>query len=139
MADFAEYAGALVLPLLLLGVLASILLTGLATLPSHRVLKLVYGALGLVLALSAVWLVLYAAGPDTYYGPHEVTRWEHADRWGKTPLVVVAVISAAISSVLLLATAAGRVRESLRFLAGPAAAASGGLLVVGWFFLTTGH
>ena len=74
LAEFAEYAGALVLPLLLVGAGVSVVVTGLVTvLPGRsRFVRLSFTCLGTLLLVSSGWLVLYATGRDTYYEPsHE--------------------------------------------------------------------
>ena len=99
-----------------------------------------YGTLGLSLLLAAglAWVMLYAGGEDTYYGSRDVSRWEHAERWGKTPVVVAAMaISGATVIGLLISTFSPAAR--LRRVVLPATALSGVMLVTAWFFLTAGH
>jgi hypothetical protein len=100
-------------------------------------MRYVTGALAVLLSVALVWLVRYAAGEDTYYSS-EVSRWEHADRWGKTPVVVaaMAIIGTTILG-LLISTFSPSAR--LRLLALPAAALSCVMLVAAWFYLTAGH
>jgi hypothetical protein len=95
------------------------------------------GALAVILTIALVGLVRYAAGEDTYYSSG-VSRWEHADRWGKTP-VVVAAIAISGTTVLGLLTIAFSPDARLRRLALPATALSCVTLVAAWFVLTAGH
>jgi hypothetical protein len=95
------------------------------------------GALAVILTIALVGLVRYAAGEDTYYSS-DVSRWEHADRWSKTPVVVAAMaISATTILGLLISTFSPGAR--MRRLALPATALSCVTLVVAWIFLTAGH
>ena len=98
-----------------------------------------YVTLGLsfILAAGLASLMFYAGGEDTYYGS-DVSRWEHAGRWGATPLVVgaMAISGATVIGLLIsaFAPAAGLGRVVL-----PTAALSGLMLIMAWFFLTAGH
>ena len=96
------------------------------------------GPLAVFLAIALAGLVRYAAGEDAYYSPGDVSRWEHADRWGKTPVVVAAMaISAATILGLLISTFSPGAR--LRRLALAATALSCVTLVAAWVVLTAGH
>ncbi len=95
------------------------------------------GALAALLTIALAGLVLYAAGEDTYYSS-DVSRWEHADRWGKTP-VVVAAIAISGTTVLGLLIIAFSPDARLRRLALPATALSCVMLVAAWISLTAGH
>jgi hypothetical protein len=95
------------------------------------------GALAVILTIALAGLVRYAAGEDTYYSSG-VSRWEHADRWGKTP-VVVAAIAISGATVLGLLTSAFSADARLRRLALPATALSCVTLVAAWVVLTAGH
>ena len=95
------------------------------------------GALAVILTMALAGLVRYAAGEDTYYSSG-VSRWEHADRWGKTP-VVVAAIAISSATVLGLLTNAFSADARLRRLALPATALSCVTLVAAWVVLTAGH
>jgi hypothetical protein len=126
--------------MLLIGGVVAVLLTGIAPTVSSgsRFVSVAFAGLAVLLALSCGWLVLYAAGPDTYY-VEGVSRWEHAERFLGTAPVVVAVIAAMATSVGLIAASISPARPVLRFVVAPAAALSCGLLLVGWFALTAGH
>jgi hypothetical protein len=138
--ELVEYAGVVVIPMLLLGALGAVIVTGLgAALPDRsRLVRIGFVVLAVLLAASAAWLVLYAAGPDSYYAAG-YSRWEHAERFMGTTPVVIAVVAAVITSAWLLTIAFADRRASLRLLAPPAAAISCLLLVFGWFALTAGH
>lgn len=100
-------------------------------------MRYVTAALAAILAVALVGLVRYAAGEDTYYSSG-VSRWEHADRWGKTPVVVLAIAVSGMTVLgLLISTFSAGAR--LRRLALPAAALSCVMVVAAWFFLTAGH
>jgi hypothetical protein len=97
----------------------------------------VFFVLALVVAAGVVWLLVYAAEPDTYYSSG-VTRWEHARRSDAWILFVVSIALGVASVVGLLARAAGRAARL-----GPAIV---GLTVVAllsfpvaWVAVTTGH
>ena len=141
LAEFAEYAAALIVPLLLIGATLAIVVAGLATVfqARSRFLRVAYASLGVLLAVSSAWLVLYATGADTYYGPTHVSRWDHAQRFMGTWPVSLAVVGAVATSVVLFATAFSRTRGAANLLAAPAAALSCFLLIFGWFALTAGH
>jgi hypothetical protein len=141
LAEFADQAGVLLVPLLLLGTIVAVVMTGVAAVLSTqgRAVGVVYVALGILLATSSVWLVLYAAGPDSYYEPSHYSRWEHAGRFLGASPVVIGVIGAVATSILLIASAFSPARRVLRLAAAPAAALSCFLLVLGWFALTAGH
>lgn len=136
--ELVQYAGVVVIPTLLLAALGAVLLTGLgAALPDRsRLVRIGFVVLGVVLAASAAWLVLYAAGPDSYEG---YSRWEHARRGIGTTQVVVAVAAASTTSVWLLAIALAFRQSASRLIAPPAGAISCLLLLFGWFALTAGH
>ena len=100
-------------------------------------MRYVTGALAVILTIALAGLVRYAAGEDTYYSS-DVSRWEHADRWGKTPVVVAAMaISATTILGLLISTFSPGAR--LRRLDLPATALSCVTLLAAWFFLSAGH
>jgi disulfide bond formation protein DsbB len=140
LADFAEYAAALVVPLLLVGATLAIVVAGLATVfqPRSRFLRVAYASLGVLLAISSAWLVLYATGADTYYHS-DVSRWDHAQRFMGTWPVSLAIVCALATSIVLFASAASRARGALNLMAAPAAALACFLLIFGWFALTAGH
>jgi disulfide bond formation protein DsbB len=140
-ADFAEYAAALIVPLLLIGATVAIVVAGLATVfqARNRFVRVAYAGLGVLLAVSSAWLVLYATGADTYYDPAHVSRWDHAQRFMGTWPVSLAVIGAVATSIVLFASACSRVRDAVTLVAAPAAALSCFLLIFGWFALTAGH
>jgi hypothetical protein len=94
-------------------------------------------ALAGVLAAAVLWLVRYAAGEDGYY-LSGVSRWGHADRWGKTPFIVAAVAISGATVIGLLVSSFSR-SALLRRLALAATALSFAMLMVSWFFLTAGH
>ncbi len=94
-------------------------------------------ALAGLLAAAVVGLVRYAAEEDGYY-LSGVSRWEHADRWGKTPFIVAAVVISGATVIGLLMSSFSR-NALLRRLVLPAAALSSAMLMVAWFFLTAGH
>lgn len=95
------------------------------------------GGLAIILAAALARLVLYAGAEDAYYLTG-VSRWEHAGRWGKTPIVVAAMaITGATVIGLLMSTFSPGAR--LRRLTLPAAALSCVMLLTAWFFLTAGH
>jgi Ni/Fe-hydrogenase subunit HybB-like protein len=139
--DFAEYAGALILPLLLIGATLAIVVAGLAAVfhARSRFLRVAYTSLGALLAVSSAWLVLYATGADTYYEPTHVSRWDHAQRFMGTWPVWLAVTGAVATSIVLFASAFARRRRAVNLVAAPAAALSCFLLILGWFALTAGH
>ena len=138
--DFAGYAAALMLLLLLIGA-TLIVIAGVATLSQgrSRFLRVAYASLGVLLVVSSAWLVLYATGADTYYEPTHVSRWDHAQRFMGTWLVSLAVIGALATSILLFASAFSRMRGAVRLVAVLAGALSCFLLIFGWFALTAGH
>jgi len=139
LSEFAETVGIVILPLLFIAGLVALVLSAIALLlpPESGFIRLGYGSFALLLAVEMAWIGLYALGPDTYYSSG-VSRWEHADRWGKTPIVVAAMaISAATVFGLLINTVSPRAR--LRLLAMPAAALACVMLLTAWFFLTAGH
>jgi hypothetical protein len=97
-----------------------------------------YAALALLVGAAVVALLLYAAGPDTYYMDGDVSRWEHArgyDGW----------IWFAASIALGIASFAGLVARA----AGLAARLDGAVLAVtlaaflsfpvAWVAVTAGH
>jgi len=126
---------------LLLGAVAAVIVTVLAAaLPAaSRLVHAVFITLGALLAVGSGWLVLYAAGADSYYDPADYSRWDHAQRFLGTTPIVVAVVGAAATSALLFASAFSPARRVCRLVAGPAAALSCLLLLFGWFALTAGH
>ena len=138
--DFAEQAGVLMLPLVLVGGLLAVVVSGLATLvpPQSALTRLGHAGLAVVLAAASAWLVLYASGEDTYYGGG-VSRWEHAGRGDGTWPVALAIIIGAPTSLWLAASAQDPGRRLLRMGAAPAAVLSCALLLVGWLVLTWGH
>ena len=95
------------------------------------------GALAVILAVALVGLVRYAAGEDTYYSSG-VSRWEHADRWDKTP-VVVAAMAISGTTIIGLVMSAFSLGARLRRLTLAATALSCLMLMAAWFFLTGGH
>ena len=139
--DSALYAGALILPLLLIGATLAIVVAVLATVfqARSRFLRVAYASLGVLLVVSSAWLVLYATGADTYYEPTHVSRWDHAQRFMGTWPVSLAVIGALATSIVLFANAFSRARGVVKLVAAPAAALSCFLLIFGWFALTAGH
>jgi hypothetical protein len=141
LADFAEYAGALMVPLLLIGATLAIVVAGLATVfqARSRLLRFAYASLGALLAVSSAWLVLYATGADTYYEPTHVSRWDHAQRFMGTFPVSLAVIGAVATSIVLFASAFSRAHGAVNLVVAPAAALSCFLVIFGWFALTAGH
>ena len=136
-----DYAGAVIVPSLLVGAVAAVIAAVLAAaLPAaSRLVRAVFMTLGALLAVGSGWLVLYAAGPDSYYDPANYSRWEHAERFLGTTPIVLGVVGAAATSALLFASAFSPARRVWRLLAGPAAALSCLLLLFGWFALTAGH
>lgn len=70
-----------------------------------------YFAAALLIAAGAVWLIVYAAGPDDYYRFGDVSRWDHARRWGMWPSVIVAVALSAASVIALLTSAFVRAKH----------------------------
>lgn len=139
--QLVESTGIVIVPALLFGAVAAIVATGLAAVLSetNRLVRAVFIGLGTLLAVGAGWLILYAAGPDSYYEPGHYSRWEHAGRFLGTTPIVLAVVGAMATSVLLYASAFSPARRVLRLAAAPAAALSCVLLVFGWFDLTAGH
>ena len=95
------------------------------------------GLLAVILAAALLELVRYAAGEDLYY-MSGVSRWEHADRWGKTPIVAAAMVISGVTVIGLLASTfvSGAFMRRLALLA---SALSGVMLLAAWFFLTAGH
>ena len=100
-------------------------------------MRYVTAALAAILAVALVALVRYAAGEDTSYSSG-VSRWEHADRWGKAPVVVVA-LAVSVTTVLGLLVSTFSAGARLRRLALLAAALSGVMVVAAWFYLSAGH
>jgi hypothetical protein len=139
--ELVDYAAVLIVPSLLLGIVAGLVLTGLAaSVPNRsRIVRAGCLVLGTLLAAGSAWVVLYAAGPDSYYEPMHYSRWEHAGRFLGTSPVVFAVIGGFAASFLLFASARGPTRRVLRLAAGPAASLACLLLLLGWFALTAGH
>jgi hypothetical protein len=128
------------LPVVLAAGAAAVLVSGIVTCakPGNAFTRLAHAGLALVLATDAVLILLYAAGPDSYYGDG-TTRWEHADRFvGSTP-VAAAIALGAVTSFLLVASAPAPQRRLIRLLVSPAAAVSYLLLLFAWFWLTGGH
>jgi hypothetical protein len=141
LADFAEYAGFVFLPLVFIGGLAALLLSSTARhAPSdNRSVRLGFPGLALVLALATTLLVLFALAPDGYYGSSDVSHWENAGRWVGTFPVVLAVGAASATIIGLVASAVLPGRGRLRLMAALAAALSCLLLLFGWFALAGGH
>ena len=139
-ADFAEYAGALFSPLLLIGAIVAIVLTGLASTlrADSRFVRIGFIAVGALLAASSIWLVLYARGPDDY-GGQTVSRWEYAQSYVGTWPVVVAVAGGIATSLGLIATAYVSSWARWRPVASLFAVIACPFLVFGWFSLTAGH
>jgi H+/Cl- antiporter ClcA len=140
-ADAAQYAGALFVPLLLVGALLALVLTGLAPTLDHgsRLVRLAFVATGAMLLLSSAWLVVYATGPDTYYGPTEVSRWEHAQRFtGAWPIVAAVALAVAVG-LGLIATAGWPKWANWRPVVSLLSGISCLFLLYGWFALTAGH
>jgi hypothetical protein len=95
--------------------------------------------LAALIGLAAIWLLMYAQGPDSYYGPSEVTRWEHSRNFGAMWLwVLVFFAVGALAIVGLVADALGRAGR-LRTAVYASAAATALLFVFAWFALTAGH
>jgi hypothetical protein len=94
-------------------------------------------ALAILLAAALMGLVRYAAGADGYY-LSGISRWEHADRWGKTPFLVASVAISGATVIGLLVSTVSR-NTLLRRLVLPATALSCAMLLMAWFFLTAGH
>jgi ABC-type Fe3+ transport system permease subunit len=94
-------------------------------------------ALAVALGAAAFGLVRYAAGDDGYYGSG-VSRWEHAERWGKTPVVAAAIAVSVATAAGLLASIFST-SALLRRISLLGSALSGVLLALGWFYLTAGH
>ncbi|HMI99901.1 MAG TPA: hypothetical protein VK488_08720 [Gaiellaceae bacterium] len=141
LADFAEYAGFVFLPLVFIGGLAALLLSSTARLaPSdNQSTRLGLPGLAVVLGLATAWLVLYALSADGYYGSSDVSHWEHAGRSVGTFPVVLAVAAASATIIGLVASAVLPGRGRLRFMSALAAALSCLLLLFGWFVLAGGH
>lgn len=139
-AEFVDYAVFLMLPVVLAGGAVAVLMTGLATVtkPGNTFTRLAHAGLALVLVADAALLVLYAAGPDSYYGGG-VSRWEHAGRFVGYGPVAASISVGAVSGLLLVASAWAPDRHLLRQLVSPAAAVSCLLLLLAWFWLTGGH
>jgi hypothetical protein len=97
-----------------------------------------HAVLAVVLGVSAVWLAVYAAGEDTYYGGG-VSRWEHADRGGSTSSVAAAIVLAGLTSLGLAASAVARSGRLMQVLLASATAVSCFLLLFAWVLLTGGH
>ena len=94
--------------------------------------------LALLVAAVVVALLVYTVGPDTYYGPDDVSRWEHARRFNGWIVFVTSIGLGIASFVGLAAHAAGR--------AGRLTAAVYALTIVAlvsfpvaWVAVSTGH
>jgi hypothetical protein len=140
LADFAEQAGIVVLPLLLVAGLLALVVSGLVAFvpPENLVTRLGHAGLAVILAVASAWLALYASGEDTYYSGG-VSRWEHAGRGEGTWPVGLAMIIGALTILGLAASALDPRRRWLRLGAAPAAVLSCGVLLFGWLLLTWGH
>lgn len=139
-AEVVDYAVFLMLPVVLAAGAVAVLVSGMATVtkPGNAFTRLAHAGLAFVLAADATLLVLYAAGPDSYYGDG-VSRWEHAGRFVGSGPVAASIAVAAVTSLLLVASARAPDRQLLRLLVSPAAAVSCVLLFLAWFWLTGGH
>ena len=95
--------------------------------------------LAALIGLAAIWLLTYAQGPDSYYGPTEVMRWAHSRNFGVMWLwVLVFFAVAALAVTGLIADALGRTGR-LRAAVYAVSAATAVLFVFAWFALTAGH
>jgi ammonia channel protein AmtB len=139
-ADVTEYAGIVMVPLLLAAGVFAVIVSGVAALagPDDRRMRFSHWLLAVVLGAFVIWLAFYAAGEDTYYGGG-VSRWEHADRFVGSTRVAAAIAFGALTSMLLAASALVPERQSLRLLVAPTAAISCFFLFLAWFWLTGGH
>ena len=135
-----DYAVFLMLPVILGAGAVAVLVSGIVTVakPENAFTRLAHAGLACVLAADAALLVLYAAGPDSYYGGG-VSRWEHAGRFVGSGPVAASIVVGAVTSLLLAASAWAPDRLLLRLLVSPAAAVSCVLLLLVWFWLTGGH
>jgi hypothetical protein len=140
LADFAERASVVMLPLLLGAGLALVIVAGVAAVrPSEsQSVRRTHPVLAVVLGVSSIWLAVYAAGEDTYHGGG-VSRWEHAGRGGGTFPVGAAIVVAGITSLGLAASAVARSGRLMQVLVASATAVSCFLLLFAWVLLTAGH
>jgi hypothetical protein len=137
--DIADDVTLLVLIALMVGGLASLALS----------LPAAYGALdrhGWPFALLAVsvaagvgWLILFAAGEDTYFAPDHVSRWEYAARNGRSPTVVAAIVLAIVSIVSLVTAARSTRIARLRRFTMPVAALAIVAIITAAIAPGTGH
>jgi hypothetical protein len=98
-----------------------------------------YMLAAVALAGGIVWIGVYAAGDDDYYGGG-VSRWEHATRGGGTGAVVAPILAAnAITVGFFLYGLSGRQRRWATPLAFVAAAVYVVCLGFAWVLLTSGH
>ena len=139
--QLVEYAQGVMVLALLFGAVAAAVATGLAAVlpPQSRIVRALFIALGSLLAVAAALLVVYAAGPDSYYQADYTSRWEHAQRFMGTTPVVIAVAGGIATAACLVVAALSPARRVVRLLAGLAAILSCFMLVFGWFALTAGH
>jgi hypothetical protein len=129
----------LMIPVLLVGGILALVISGLSATPTASLVVRTAGAgLALVLAVYPLLLIPYARGGDSYY-LGGVTRWEHASRGGSTLPIEAAITGAWLTSVALGWIALTRDRPRIRPLVSLAAAASCFLLVLAWLMLTVGH
>jgi hypothetical protein len=126
-----------------LGVVAFVLLVvvfvvGLGSSVAPSAPRWLNGALAAALVAETVWLVLLAAGRDTYFDPEHVTRWEFAGRDGNQWFVVLAIVAAAVTTVGLVAAFVTQKRW-IRRAASAATTIVCVLILVASFVLTVGH
>jgi hypothetical protein len=99
--------------------------------------RAVYAALALVVGAAVVALLLYAAGPDTYY-MEDVSRWEHARGWDGWIWFVASIGLGIASFAGLLARAAGLAARFDAAVLGLTAVAFLSFPVA-WVAVTAGH
>lgn len=98
-----------------------------------------YALLAVTYAVGLAWLVVYAAGDDSYFAPDEVSRWEYAARNDRSTAVALAAV-VTLAGVVVLAIAATSARHSrLRRLVVPSAVLAPFSIVVAAFVLSVGH
>jgi len=101
-----------------------------------------YVVAGLLQVAGVIWVVYYAASPDSYYSepsaPETTSHWEHATRGGGAGYAVGAMVVA--SAIALMFIAVGLVTRWRR---GGLALLAGGVYLISLYaafvFLTMGH
>lgn len=97
-----------------------------------------YTLLATTYSVGLVWLVVYAAGDDSYFAPDQVSRWEYASRNGRSWVVVLAVVVTLVSVFLSVASRSTR-RSRLRRLVVPSAVIAPFSIIAAAVALTEGH